>query len=228
MKPVTLGLIVGNRGFFPSHLCESGRAEMIDLLEKAGFKVIALSPQDTPYGTVESLEDAHKCAELFDAHRKEIDGVVVTLPNFGDERAVANSLRWSGLDVPVLIQAYPDAVDSMTIADRRDSFCGKMSLCNNLRQYKIPYTLTRLHTVVAVEPELYAGPGRLRRHVPRHQQLAQPAHRRAGRSPTNFNTVRFSEKLLETAAFPSRRWTCTNSSAGLARWTTMTQQSWRS
>ncbi len=128
MKPVTVGLIVGNRGFFPSHLCESGRAEMLQTLESAGFKVIALSTTDTLYGSIVSMDDSRKCAELFDQHRHEIDGIIVTLPNFGEERAIANALRWSGLKVPVLIQAYPDVVDSMTIADRRDSFCGKMSL----------------------------------------------------------------------------------------------------
>ena len=35
----------------------------------------------------------------------------------------------------------------MTIAFRRDSFCGKMSACNNLTQYGIPFSLTALHTV---------------------------------------------------------------------------------
>src|SRR5688500_18728973 len=119
MKPVTVGLIVGNRGFFPSHLCESGRAEMLQTLESAGFKVIALSPADTTYGSIVSMEDSRKCAELFDAHRHEIDGILVTLPNFGEERAIANALRWSGLKVPVLIQAYPDVVDSMT--DRKST-----------------------------------------------------------------------------------------------------------
>src|SRR5918992_1346632 len=74
-------------------------------------------------------------------------GVVVTLPNFGDERAVANTLRWAGLDVPVMIHAFNDEGSRMTIEHRRDSFCGKMSVCNNLRQYGIPYSLTTLHTV---------------------------------------------------------------------------------
>ena len=64
-KPLTLGLIVGNRGFFPDHLCLSGRATMLEVLEREGIKVIALSPEDTPYGSVESLADAQKCAGLF-------------------------------------------------------------------------------------------------------------------------------------------------------------------
>ena len=108
MKPVTLGLIVGNRGFFPAHLCEKGRAVILEVLEKAGFEVVALDPKKTKYGSIESLSDARKCADLFDRHRHEIDGILVTLPNFGDERAVANALRWAGLRVPVLIHAFPD------------------------------------------------------------------------------------------------------------------------
>ncbi|MGC8779570.1 MAG: fucose isomerase, partial [Anaerolineae bacterium] len=133
MKQVTLGVIVGNRGFFPAHLCETGRQTILKVLEEEGIKAIALGPEDTTYGSVESVSDAEKCAALFKQHADEIDGVLVTLPNFGDERAVANVMRWSGLDVPVLIHAFPDVAGKMTVADRRDSFCGKMSVCNNLR-----------------------------------------------------------------------------------------------
>ena len=43
-QKTTFGLIVGNRGFFPDHLAAEGRAEMIAVLESAGVKVIALSP----------------------------------------------------------------------------------------------------------------------------------------------------------------------------------------
>lgn len=197
MKPVTLGLIVGNRGFFPSHLCESGREEMIQVLEDAGFKVVALDPEETPFGSVESLEDAHKCAALFDEHRKEIDGVVVTLPNFGDERAVANTLRWSGLNVPVLIQAFPDEVDSMTIADRRDSFCGKMSVCNNLRQYGIPYTLTKLHTVAPASASFQQDLADFASICRVTSSLRNLRIGALGARPPAFNTVRYSEKMLE-------------------------------
>jgi len=147
MQKTTLGVIVGNRGFFPDHLCESGRAEVLRVLEEEGLTALTLSPEDTKFGSVETLQDAEKCAALFKQHRDEIDGVLVTLPNFGDERGVANTLRMSRLDVPVLIQAFPDDANKMTLADRRDSFCGKMSVCNNLVQYGLPFSLTRLHTV---------------------------------------------------------------------------------
>jgi len=90
-------------------------------------------------------QEARRCADLFKHHREAIDGIVVTLPNFGDERAIADALRMAALSVPVLVQATPDTPGRMSIRDRRDSFCGKMSACNNLAQYGIPYSLTTLH-----------------------------------------------------------------------------------
>lgn len=197
MKTTTLGVIVGNRGFFPSHLCETGRATILKVLEEEGIKAIALSPEDTTYGSIESLSDAQKCADLFKQHKDEIAGVLVTLPNFGDERAIANALRWSELNVPVLVQAFPDDAANMTIADRRDSFCGKMSACNNLRQYGIKYTLTELHTV---DPESESFRKDLRRFASVCLVVGGLKNARLGAlgaRPTAFNTVRFSEKLLE-------------------------------
>jgi len=78
------------------------------------------------------------------------------LPNFGEERGIVDAIRLSGLKVPVLVQATPDRSDAMTIATRRDSFCGKMSACNNLMQYGIPYSLTTLHTESLTSPEFKA------------------------------------------------------------------------
>ena len=144
--PVTFGVIVGNRGFFPDHLAKSGREEMVTALSKAGYRVIALGPEDSKHGAVETRTEAARCAELFRKNRDAIDGIIITLPNFGDERAIADTLRMSGLSVPILVQATPDRPGSMTIRDRRDSFCGKMSVCNNLKQYGLPYSLTTLHT----------------------------------------------------------------------------------
>jgi L-fucose isomerase-like protein len=196
---ITLGVIVGNRGFFPDHLANSGRQTILQVLAEEGINSVALTPQDTAYGSVESLADAQKAADLFKAHQDEIDGILVTLPNFGDERAIANTIRFSGLEVPVLIQAFPDDVPNMTIADRRDSFCGKMSACNNLRQYGIKYSLTTLHTV---DPESESFRADLRRFTSTCRVVAGLKNARVGvigARPTAFNTVRFSEKLLENA-----------------------------
>jgi len=196
-RQVTFGLIIGNRGFFPDHLAKSGREEMVQVLQNAGYKVVVLSPEESKYGAVETRVDACKCADLFRAHRDAIDGVIVSLPNFGDERAIADTLRGSDLHVPVLIQATPDTSGKMTIRDRRDSFCGKMSVCNNLTQYGIPYSLTSNHTVSpdseAFKKDLdwFAGVCRIVKGLRRLRIGA------IGARPAAFNTVRFSEKILE-------------------------------
>src|SRR5580700_7771499 len=194
---MTMGLIVGNRGFFPDHLAKTGREEMMRVLQDAGIDVVVLGPEQSKHGAVETHEEAKRCAELFKSQGGKIDGVVVTLPNFGDERAIADTLRLARLDVPVLIQATPDAPSHMTIAHRRDSFCGKMSACNNLKQYGIPYSLTKLHTVAPCSAEFkadlewFAGVCRVVKGL-RNLRIGA-----IGARPAAFNTVRYSEKILE-------------------------------
>jgi L-fucose isomerase-like protein len=195
----TFGVIVGNRGFFPDHLAKSGREEMLAAIKGAGHKAVVLGPEDTKYGAVETREESAKCARLFKAHREKIDGIIVTLPNFGEERGIADALRLADLDVPVLVQATPDSPTRMSIKDRRDSFCGKMSLCNNLTQYRIPYSLTALHTetpdsdAFKLDLERFAGVCRV---VKGLRGLRVGA---IGARPAAFNTVRFSEKILEAS-----------------------------
>lgn len=197
ISKMTFGLIVGNRGFFPDHLAKSGREDMLRVLTAAGIDVIALTPEESKYGAVETRDESRRCAELFKKNRDRIDGVIVTLPNFGEERAIADTLRLADLGVPVLIQATPDDPGKMTIAFRRDSFCGKMSACNNLRQYGIPYSITTLHTEApdsaefARDLEWFAAVCRV---VNGFRNLRVGA---IGARPTAFNTVRYSEKILE-------------------------------
>jgi L-fucose isomerase-like protein len=198
MKKMVMGLIVGNRGFFPDHLAKSGREDMLRVLGAAGMDVIALTPEQSKNGAVETREESNRCAELFRRNQDRIDGVIVTLPNFGEERAIADTLRLANLRVPVLIQATPDEPQKMTIASRRDSFCGKMSACNNLRQYGIPYSITTLHTESPASPEFatdlqwFAAVCRV---VNGFRNLRVGA---IGARPTAFNTVRYSEKILES------------------------------
>ena len=193
----TLGVLVGNRGFFPAELCEQGRKTILAVLKEEGFDAVALTPKDTKFGSVESWADAKKCAELFKANREKIDGILVTLPNFGDERGVADTIRLAGLDVPVLVHAFPDEPGRMGIEHRRDSFCGKMSACNNLLQYGIRYSLTSEHTM---DPEGEAFRRDLRDfggvcRVVKSLRTARFAQ--IGARPAAFVTVRYSEKLLE-------------------------------
>lgn len=198
-RKMTFGVVVGNRGFFPDHLAKTGREEILSVLEKAGARAIVLSPEESKYGAVETYTESQRCAELFKKHGDEIDGIIVTLPNFGEERGIVDAIRLSGLKVPVLVQATPDRSDAMTIATRRDSFCGKMSACNNMMQYGIQYSLTTLHTESVTSAEFkadlewFSGVCRI---VKGLKNLRIGA---IGARPTAFNTVRYSERILETS-----------------------------
>jgi L-fucose isomerase-like protein len=198
-KKQTFGLIVGSRGFFPGHLARSGREQMIAVLEAAGYEVICPTPDETTHGAVQSREDAKKCANKFRAAADRISGVIVALPNFGEEKAIADVLRMADLRVPVLIQASPDSAGNMTIADRRDSFCGKMSACNNLSQYKIPYSLTTLHTEAPESDEFKKDLAWFAAVCRVTSGLKNLRIGAIGARPANFNTVRYSEKILEGA-----------------------------
>lgn len=169
---------------------------MLERLQRSGFDVICPDPEQTKHGAVETRADAGLCADLF---RKagNVAGIIVTLPNFGDEKAVAETVRMAGLNVPVLVHAWPDTPDKMLISDRRDSFCGKMSVCNNLRQYGIRYSVTRLHTEAIDSDEFEADLewfAAVCRVVKGLRSLRIGA---LGARPQAFNTVRYSEKLLE-------------------------------
>jgi len=196
-EKLVIGLIVGNRNFFPDYFCKIGREKMIDILKKKKIEVISLSENETKFGAVETWQDAKKCAEIFKKNRDRIDGIIVTLPNFGDEKAIADTIRLSNLDVPVLIHAWPDEPDKMDVENRRDSFCGKISVCNNLIQYGIKFSLTSLHTVnpeneiFLKDIDNFIGVCRI------IKGLKNVKFGAIGTRPDAFKTVRYSEKILE-------------------------------
>ncbi len=197
MSQIIMGVIMGNRGFFSSELCKDARKRILSVLEASGVKPIILSPEEGVYGSVESRKDAVKSAELFKKHREEIKGIIVTLPNFSDEKGIAETLRLSGLQVPVLVHAFPDDMEKLDYENRRDSFCGKISVCNNLKQYGIKFSLTQLHNE---EPESTEFKRDLEKFkgVCRVVDTLQGARVGViGPRPADFNTVRYSEKLLQ-------------------------------
>jgi L-fucose isomerase-like protein len=189
-KQPTLAVIYGNRDFFPDLLITEARADMAKVFAKFAIKAIQL-------GGVETHTEARKCADLFKKHADEIDGVLVCLPNFGDEKGVADTLKLAGLNVPVLIQGYPDDLNKLNPARRRDAFCGKISVCNNLVQAGIKFSLTSKHvchpTTEGFEHDLrkFLGVCRVVNGL-RGVRLGA-----VGARPGAFNTVRYSEKLLE-------------------------------
>jgi len=199
MKKITFGVIVGNRGFFPDVLAKEGRKNIMAVLRAQGYGAVALKVNETKYGAVETFAEAKLCAQRFADNAAKIDGIIVTLPNFGDERGVAETIKRSGLNVPVLIHAEQDDASNMIMGARRDSFCGKISVCNNLVQAGIPFTLTRRHTLAVnseafmEELDRFAAVCRILRGL-KHVRFGA-----IGTRPAAFNTVRYSEKILEMA-----------------------------
>ena len=166
-------------------------------LKRLGYDHVILPAEATKHGAIESRADAQKCAKLFQSRREEIDGVIVVLPNFGDELGVVQTLDMARLNVPVLVQACNDTLDAVDTSGRRDAFCGKISVCNNLYHYGIPFTDTTEHTC-DLAGEVFAGDLDFFARVCRVVRGLRRARIGAiGARPAAFQTVRFSEKLLQ-------------------------------
>lgn len=197
MKTSTLGVIFGNRDFFPDHLIKAARKDIQTLFKEIKIDGVMLGDDEAKGGSVQTYEHAKACAELFKANRDKIEGILVVLPNFGDEKGIADTIKLSGLQVPILVQAYPDDLNSLNVEMRRDAFCGKISVCNNLRQYGYSFSVTDLHTVEPTSNSFkqdlsaFLGVCRVVKGL-RNARLGA-----IGARPGAFNTVRYSEKLLQ-------------------------------
>ena len=193
----TFGVIVTTRSFFPSHLVKTAREGITKLLNKLGHNYIMLGETDTQFGAVVSLEEAKTCAALFTKHRDDISGIIVVLPNFGEELGVAEAIDRAGLNVPILIQACDDDFDKLDMANRRDAFCGKISLCNNLYQRNIKFTQTSLHTCTLGSKAFEEDVKQFAAICNVVKGLKGSRIAMLGARPVAFNTVRFSEKILQ-------------------------------
>jgi L-fucose isomerase-like protein len=197
MPWATLAVIVSNRDFFPDSLVASGRQAVLSALKEANIEVIIPDEGTTNLGGVETYADAKRCAELLRDNRDRIDGVLVSLPNFGDERGVADALKLAGLNVPVLLHAFPDELDRMNVENRRDAFCGKISVANHFNQCGIPFTLTTKHVVSPDDASFREDLDRFVRVCKVVNGMRKARIGAVGARPNAFNTVRYSEKILE-------------------------------
>lgn len=192
------GIIIGTRAYFNSELAKDVRKQLLKTLADEGYDYVILPEDATPTGSssIETREDGLKCAELFRQNRDRIDGIIVSLPNFGFEIGIINAISVADLNVPVLVQACDDENDKVDLDSRRDAFCGKISVCNNLYQYGIPFTDTT-HTysiyseLLAKDINKFAGICRVVNGL-RHARIGA-----IGARPAGFQTVRASEKLLQ-------------------------------
>lgn len=197
LKKQTFGVIISTRNIFNAKLAVDARAKVLAKLDKMGYDCVILPAGETPTGNIEGYSDAVKCAELFRRNSESIEGIIVILPNFGDELGVVNSIKLSDLKVPVLVVAVDDDNDKVDVKSRRDAFCGKLSVCNNFYQYGIKFTDTTYHTYSLDSQEFtldllkFAGICRVVRGM---KGLRVGA---IGTRPMGFQTMRFSEKLLQ-------------------------------
>jgi len=191
------GLIVGNRDAFPDALAKQGRLEIVSVLKELGYECVVLNETDTKFGVVETFSDAKKCAELFKKNREQISGIIVILPNFGDEKGIVNTLKLSDLNVPILIQASSDEIEKMGRKFRRDAFCGKISVCSVLYQHGIPFTLTKTHTNSITSKHFKADILKFASVCKIVKKLRNARFGQIGTRPNAFDTVRYSEKILE-------------------------------
>ncbi len=191
------GVIVGNRDVFPDNLAKEGRIEIIEVLNELRYNYVILNEEDTKYGVVETYQDAKKCADLFKMNKDNIFGILVILPNFGDEKGIANTLKLANLDVPVLIHASSDKIDKMDRSHRRDAFCGKISVTSVLYQYGIPFTLTKNHTCDIKSDDFKEDLKKFEKICKIVKKLRGARLGQIGTRPNAFETVRYSEKILE-------------------------------
>ncbi|MGN6371093.1 MAG: L-fucose/L-arabinose isomerase family protein [Phycisphaerae bacterium] len=196
-SPISLGVIFGNRDFFPDVLVGEARKNIKALLDSAGIEGVMLSSEETKLGGVETHAEARKCADLFAKNRDKINGILVVLPNFGDEKGILDAIKLSRLNVPILIQGYPDDLNALGVERRRDAFCGKISVCNNLKQAGIPFTLTSRHVVHPTDASFKTDLSRFVAVCRVVRGLRGARFGAVGARPTAFNTVRYSEKILE-------------------------------
>lgn len=151
MKKTTFALYFGNRGFFPGELIAEARESLCKALDKGGYGYIIMDESLTRYGAVETINEGKLFARFLKENEGKYDGIILSLPNFGDENGAAVALK--DINVPVLVQAFPDEMDKMDFAHRRDAMCGKLAMCNVLRQLKIKYTLTKSFCVHPLSEE---------------------------------------------------------------------------
>lgn len=141
----TFALYFGNRGFFPESLIAEARKELSEALVKLGYQAILMDASLTRFGAIESPAEGKIYAKFLSENKNKFDGVILCLPNFGDETGAITALEAAG--VPIFILAYPDELDKMKFHQRRDSFCGKFSIMDVFYQYQIPFTAFPPHTV---------------------------------------------------------------------------------
>ena len=195
IEKTTFALFFGNRGFFPASLIAGARAELSRVLKAWGHDVLLLDEDATRYGAVESPREGERYANFLRENRGKFGGVILCLPNFGDETGAVAALHEAG--VPILIQAYPDELDKMAPEVRRDAFCGKISIMDVFHQYGVKFTALKPHVVSPTSDRFRANVDHFDRVCRVVNGLKGMVVGAIGARTTAFKTVRIDEVALQ-------------------------------
>lgn len=195
IKKTTFALFFGNRGFFPGSLMAAARAELEQVLTKQGHEVLMLDAGATRHGAVETPREGELYANFLAKNRGKFGGVILSLPNFGDETGAIAALKDCG--VPIFIQAYPDEMDKMAPATRRDSFCGKFSIMDVFFQYGLKFTILPPHTTAPSSKRFAAQVDYFDRLCRVYNGMKGMTVGAIGARTTAFKTVRIDELALQ-------------------------------
>lgn len=191
-----LAILVANRGFFPSSVIESARDEMRKAVESIGAEALLIAPDKVRYGAVETGAEGRIFNDFLKQHAGEYDGLIICLPNFGDENGIKEAIR--DVTTPILLQAYPDELGKLDFANRRDAFCGKLGLCAVLKQMKVPFIAGEPFVMHPLSEDFhrelsdFAAVCRIVKTM-RHMRIGV-----LGARTTAFKSVRFDEGALES------------------------------
>ncbi|MFH1969469.1 MAG: hypothetical protein ABIJ53_04030 [Verrucomicrobiota bacterium] len=193
----TFALYFGNRGFFPAALIDSARRDLPRVLKSLGHDTLMLDKNATRYGAVETPREGAIYAEFLRRNRGKYGGVILSLPNFGDETGAVAALKETG--VPILVQAYPDDLDKMAPALRRDAFCGKFSIMDVFCQCNVKFTALKPHTVNPLSEEFKTNVEHFDRVCRVVKGVKGMVVGAIGARTTAFKTVRTDELALQKA-----------------------------
>jgi L-fucose isomerase-like protein len=194
-KKTTFALFFGNRGFFPASLIAEAREELPRILKEWGHDVLMLDENATRFGAVETPREGEVYANFLQENKGKFGGVILCLPNFGDETGAVAALHEAG--VPILIQAYPDDLDKMSPELRRDAFCGKISIMDVFSQYGVKFTVLKPHVVKPSSDQFKANVDYFDRVCRVANGVKGMVVGAIGARTTPFKTVRIDEVALQ-------------------------------
>ena len=109
-----------------------------------GYGYICMDESKTRYGAVETIAEGEEYAKFLEENRGDYDGIILCLPNFGDENGAMTAFK--NIDVPVLVHGrlvgFSEEID-LSEYGIHDIIWGR---CDYARQYYADKYLVTGHT----------------------------------------------------------------------------------